>query len=85
MVSEENNEVVLTGAKNKISGTFEIEASDKKLAFVIDCEEKKEEDMSHFCGMLQYLDFDGMKKLNDEKLMAELQREINAMCGGALQ
>ena len=41
--------------------------------------------MSHFCGMLQYLDFDGMKKLNDEKLMAELQREINAMCGGALQ
>lgn len=35
--------------------------------------------MSHFCGMLQYLDFDGMKKLNDEKLMAELQREINAM------
>jgi hypothetical protein len=35
--------------------------------------------------MLQYLDFDGMKKLNDEKLMAELQREINAMCGGALQ
>lgn len=44
VVSEENNEVVLTGAKNKISGTFEIEASDKKLAFVIDCEEKKEED-----------------------------------------
>jgi hypothetical protein len=41
--------------------------------------------MSHFCGMLQYLDFDGMKKLNDEKLMTELQREINAMCGGALQ
>lgn len=41
--------------------------------------------MSHFCGMLQYLDFDGMKKLNDEKLMAELQREIHAMCGGALQ
>ncbi|MDY4083232.1 MAG: hypothetical protein SOY25_03105 [Eubacteriales bacterium] len=41
--------------------------------------------MSHFCGMLQYLDFEGMKKLNDEKLMAELQREINAMCGGALQ
>ena len=44
VVSEENNEVVLTGAKNKISGIFEIEASDKKLAFVIDCEEKKEED-----------------------------------------
>lgn len=41
--------------------------------------------MSHFCGMLQDLDFDGMKKLNDEKLMTELQREINAMCGGALQ
>ena len=41
--------------------------------------------MCHFCGMLQFLDFDGMKKLNDEKLMAELQREINAMCGGALQ
>lgn len=41
--------------------------------------------MSHFCGMLQYLDFDGMKKLNDEKLMAELQKEINFMCGGALQ
>ena len=44
VVSEENKEVVLTGAKNKISGTFEIEASDKKLAFIIDCEEKKEED-----------------------------------------
>ena len=41
--------------------------------------------MSHFCGMLQYLDFDKMKKLNDEKLMAELQREINSLCGGALQ
>ena len=44
VVSEENNEVVLTGGKNKISGTFEIEALDKKLAFIIDCEEKKEED-----------------------------------------
>ncbi len=41
--------------------------------------------ISHFCGMLHYMDFDKMKKLNDEKLMAELQSEINLMCGGALQ
>jgi hypothetical protein len=41
--------------------------------------------MSHFCGMLNYLTFDGMKNLNDEKLMEILQREINLMCGGTLQ
>ena len=41
--------------------------------------------MSHFCGLLHYLDFDKMKNLSDEKLMAELQREINLTCGGALQ
>ncbi len=41
--------------------------------------------MCHFCGMLQFLDFDKMVSLTDEKLLAELQREINAMCGGALQ
>ena len=41
---EKNNEVLIEGDANKISGSFEIESSDKKLAFVIDCEEKKEED-----------------------------------------
>lgn len=41
--------------------------------------------MSHFCGMLQYLTFNSLKNSTDEKLMAELQREINFMCGGALQ
>lgn len=41
---EENCELLISGERNKIVGTFEIEASDKKLAFVIDCEEKKEED-----------------------------------------
>jgi hypothetical protein len=41
--------------------------------------------MSHFCGMLNYLTFDSMKNLNDEKLMEILQREINLMCGGTLQ
>ena len=41
--------------------------------------------MSHFCGMLQYLNFNSLKNSTDEKLMAELQREINMMCGGALQ
>ena len=38
--------------------------------------------MSHFCGMLQYIDFNGLKQMNDEKLLAELQREVNVMCGG---
>lgn len=41
--------------------------------------------MSHFCTQLHYLTFDKMKNSNDEKLMAELQKEINLMCGGALQ
>lgn len=41
--------------------------------------------MSHFCGMLSFLSFDTMKNLTDEKLMLELQREINLMCGGSLQ
>ena len=41
--------------------------------------------MCHFCGMLQFLDFDKMVSLTDEKLLAEIQREINVMCGGALQ
>lgn len=44
MVKEENNEITIAGEKNKLFGTFEVEASDKKLAFVIDCEEKKEDD-----------------------------------------
>lgn len=43
-VTEDNNEIFVSGERNKISGTFEIEASDKMLAFVIDCEEKKKED-----------------------------------------
>ena len=41
--------------------------------------------MSHFCGMLNYLTFDKIKNSNDEKLMSDLQIEINTMCGGALQ
>ena len=41
--------------------------------------------MCHFCGMLQFLDFDKMVSLTDEKLLAEIQKEINVMCGGALQ
>lgn len=41
--------------------------------------------MSHFCGMLNYLTFDKIKNSNDEKLMSDLQTEINAMCGGVLQ
>ena len=41
--------------------------------------------MSHFCGMLQFLDFDKMVSLTDENLLAEIQKEINVMCGGALQ
>ena len=41
--------------------------------------------MSHFCGMMHYLNFNSLKNSTDEKLMAELQREINLMCGGALQ
>ena len=41
--------------------------------------------MSHFCGMLNYLTFEAIKNSSDEKLMSELQREINLMCGGALQ
>ncbi len=41
--------------------------------------------MSHFCGMLNYLTFDTIKNSTDEKLLSELQREINLMCGGALQ
>ena len=41
--------------------------------------------MSHFCGMLHYLTFEAIKNSSDEKLMSELQREINLMCGGALQ
>ena len=41
--SEEKCELVLRGDQNMISGSFEIEASDKKYAFVIDCEEKKED------------------------------------------
>lgn len=44
VIVEKNNEVLIDGDANKISGSFEIESSDKKLAFVIDCEEKKEED-----------------------------------------
>ena len=35
--------------------------------------------------MLQFLDFDKMVSLTDEKLLAEIQKEINVMCGGALQ
>lgn len=42
--AEEKCELIITGDRNKISGSFEIEASDKKLAFVIDCEEKKEDE-----------------------------------------
>ena len=42
--TEEKCELIVTGERNKISGSFEIEASDKKLAFVIDCEEKKEDE-----------------------------------------
>ena len=41
--------------------------------------------MCHFCGMLQFLDFDKMVSLTDEKLLAEIQKGINVMCGGALQ
>lgn len=41
--------------------------------------------MSHFCMMLNFLTFDSMKNLSDEKLMTELQREINLLCGGSLQ
>ena len=41
---EENNEIIIEGDTNKLFGTFEVEASDKKLAFVIDCEEKTEDD-----------------------------------------
>lgn len=41
--------------------------------------------MCHFCGMLQFLDYDKMVSLTDEKLLAEIQKEINVMCGGALQ
>ena len=41
---ETNCELIVSGEQNKVAGSFEIEASDKKLAFVIDCEEKKEED-----------------------------------------
>ena len=41
---EMNCELIVSGERNKVAGSFEIEASDKKLAFVIDCEEKKEED-----------------------------------------
>lgn len=43
-VEEINNEIIISGERNKVSGTFEIEASDKKLAFTIDCEEKRKED-----------------------------------------
>ena len=43
-IEEKNNEILVSGDSNKILGSFEIEASDKKLAFIIDCEEKKEED-----------------------------------------
>ena len=43
-INEKNNEILISGERNKISGTFEIAASDKKLAFVIDCEEIKERD-----------------------------------------
>lgn len=43
-VCEENSEVIVSGEKNKISGTFEIEASDRELVFVIDCEEKRKGD-----------------------------------------
>jgi hypothetical protein len=42
--AEQNCELVVSGDQNKFSGSFEIEASDKKLAFVIDCEEKREDD-----------------------------------------
>ena len=44
IVQEKDNELILSGERNKLTGSFEIEASDKKLAFIIDCEEKKEED-----------------------------------------
>ena len=40
--NEINCELLISGGKNRLNGTFEVEASDKKLAFVIDCEEKKE-------------------------------------------
>lgn len=38
---ESNGELIICGEKNKVSGSFEIEALDKKLAFTIDCEEMK--------------------------------------------
>ena len=41
---ESNSELIIGGERNKLKGTFEIEASDKKLKFIIDCEEKKMED-----------------------------------------
>lgn len=41
--------------------------------------------MSHFCRMCNYLSFDALKNLSDEKLMATLQNEINSTCGDALQ
>lgn len=40
--------------------------------------------MSHFCRMLNFLSLDKLKSLNDEELLAELQKEINLSCGGAL-
>ena len=40
--------------------------------------------MSYFFGMSK-LTFDNLQKMTDEKLMAELQKEVNDMCGGALQ
>lgn len=43
-VVEKDCELIVSGLRNKISGSFEIVASDKKLTFGIDCEEKKEED-----------------------------------------
>lgn len=38
---EKNSDLLIGGERNKLSGTFEIEALDKKLKFIIDCEEKK--------------------------------------------
>ena len=44
IIQEVDGEVMVSGEKNKLIGSFEIQASDRKLAFVIDCVEKKEDD-----------------------------------------
>jgi hypothetical protein len=38
--------------------------------------------MHYFFGTLQYLDVDDLQNLSDEKLLLELQREINALYEG---